>query len=852
VVVNTGGAAKWVALVVLALLVVGGGGAAWFFALGGQEFVRSKGWIAGGPGADSGGATGGTTSGESTGGGTGGTGGTGGSGGPVNNNNTPRTDTGGDTGGPLNPPPQKDDPQVAQRLSDLDSLLGGASTVADLDSVRTKLNQIKLDLSAASSKQREEVKRLEDRFTRQFALLASDNLFKRMEDGVSGYEAKKKSEIGAAIESLNLAIIARNEFKRIPIPPEVESQIKETRDTRLRQVEMATQEIESQLRAEIKELLERENPDYSEAEKKLELLEQLRLPPEESGAIRDQKAEIRTLNLLRQARNEIRSTTLKKAKTTLEDIVRRGLPKPLEDSFRKAQDELTKAISEAFDGFLGAADKAVAANDFSTARANHEKAETMSKEGLLVTRQTERFAEAKRAAEIRECLFKGESALAALNFNEAVKQLDEADRHIREAGVVKIADELRTQVAALRTRYDQDLEQHFTALLADAKAKLDANSFSEASKVLVQADELPLTSAQDNRLKTFKQQSQAALGDYVRQLVADIKDALEKGEFDRALTLLKESDALTPPDDLVDELKLLHQRFQVEATRRIKALLANIQTAIKSKRYSDAQQQLKDAARIPIADEQLIAERSKLDKLWLDTLTTDVDERLEKVDAMLDRDEFKEAKAALRATTPLATLDADLRIKLANRNEELARRVEARFADLLARASDATKAGTDDFKLADELLAQAGAMGEGEEKLLDQAQTVRWSEAGDARQKAFDDYMVRLFKQLEDLARQGKEAEGNKIVIKIEEWTSTLGPGRQAKLKQLKAELTGERADVRRDRLASKFPRLAKYFDARIIKLEQVMQVDEEITATYVTHDGKFAVIGTAGQNAFH
>jgi hypothetical protein len=145
---------------------VGGGGAAWFFALGGQEFVRSKGWIAGGPGADSGGATGGTTSGESTGGGTGGTGGTGGSGGPVNNNNTPRTDTGGDTGGPLNPPPQKDDPQVAQRLSDLDSLLGGASTVADLDSVRTKLNQIKLDLSAASSKQREEVKRLEDRFHR--------------------------------------------------------------------------------------------------------------------------------------------------------------------------------------------------------------------------------------------------------------------------------------------------------------------------------------------------------------------------------------------------------------------------------------------------------------------------------------------------------------------------------------------------------------------------------------------------------------------------------------------------------------------------------------------------------------
>ncbi len=852
VVVNTGGgAAKWVALIVLALLI--GGGAAWYFALGGQEFVRKQGWIAGGgPGSDTGGTTGGTTGSGSTGGASGGTGGTtGGTGGTVNNGNTPRTDTGGDTGGPLNPPPEKDDPQIAQRLADLNIALGGASTVAELDAARTKLNQIKFDLSSASSSQREEFNRQEARFKRQFALLASNELFKRMDDGVSGYESKKKSDVGAAIESLNLAIVARNEFKRVEVPPEVESEIKDRRDTRLRQVEMATQEIESQLRSDIKELLERENPDYSEAEKKLELLELLRLPADVSGAIRDQKAEVRTLNLLRQARNEIRTGTLKKAKTTLEDIVRRGLPKPLEESYRKAEAELTKAIADTFDGFLGAAQKALTANDYSTARASHEKAESMSKDGLLVTRQTERLAEAKRASDIRECLFKGESALVAMNFNEAVKQLDEADRHIREAGVVAIADELKTQVSSLRTRYDQELEQHFAALLADAKAKLDDKKFPEASKVLVQADDLPLTDEQENRLTTFKQQSQAALGDYVRQLVADIKDALDKGDFERALGLLKESDALSPPDDMVEELKSLHGRFQVEAEKRMKLLLATIQTAIKSKRYSDAQDQLKDAARIPITDEQLVAERTKLDKLWLETLTADVDDRLEKVDEMLDRDDFRQAKTALRSATPLATLDADLRIKLANRNEELARRIEAVFADLLARAADAMKPGTDNFKLADELLAQAGAMGEGEEKLLDQAQTVRWSEAGDARQKAFDDYMVRLFKQLEDLARQGKEAEGNKVVAKIEEWTSTLGPGRQSKLNQLKAELTGERADVRRDRLASKYPRLVKYFDARIIKLEQVMHVDEEIASTYVTHDGKFAAIGTAGGKVY-
>ncbi len=832
VVRDSGGAAKWVALLVLTLVV--GGAAAWYFVLGGQDYIRTQGWLAG---------TGGPPVNNSP----------GGNSGTANNGNnsgtigTPPANNPGDNSGPIDPPPAQDDPAIKRRLQDLEATLASASTASELEVARTKLAQIKLNESQASEAQRREIARLESNYEAQHALLNSVELFKRMNEGVDVYETNKRGDAKAAIEGLNRALTADEEFKKLNIPAEVETQIKTDKEATLGRLVRATQEIEGKLRSEISELLAGEAPDYEAADAKLEMLASIRLPGDVRASVREQRNEVRTQSLLKRARDEIRNKTYKTAKDTLQDILRMGVPASLSDRFRDANDELTTQVAAAFDGFLSAAEKAVGQNDYVAARASLEKADTLSREKLLDTPQTEKLVIAKFSTDIRACLFLGEGALSRLEFNEADKQLKEIDRLVREAGraegrdtgAVRIPQQLLDAAEQLKQRFDTQLEGHFAGLLEKAGQLLGEKNFSDGSQVLVDAADLPLTKDQQDRLDEFNRQSESALAEYVRSLVAEIEQALNANEFDKAMVALKKTEALTVPDDLRGKLSELDTRFKVEAVKRLRDLLADAEAAIRSKRYEDARKQLASAGKIPVSDEELITRRTATEKSWLDTLTADVEERLGRVASLTDEEKFKEARTTLDAAVPLARLDSSLAISLRNSREELDRRIAAKFGDFLARANDACD--SDDFKLADERLAQAAAMAS--ESLLSNEQVIELSKAQDSRNSKLGAYLSRLFKELEGHAKQGQEQAGNAVVEKIQEWAHTLDASGQANLNRLKGELEGEPRDARRDRLPDRW---RMYFDDRYTKLEQVIELRESITSLFSSPDGKFGIAGTA------
>ena len=788
------------------LLLLLGGTAGWYFGLGGKDFVAKQGWLAGDSGQNTG-DTGGTTT---NGGGTGGT-----------------TTNGGGTGGTTTP--DEDHPMIKTRLEALSLALANATTLEDLLDAKEKLMLVESEVERlGSTRQKEEFRQLRITFDRSYTVLTSQSLFGKIAAAVRTYGEKKAKDIPGAIAALNDALAAGEALSKLTFAEDMPSMIKDDREFHVTLLRDSYNEFVAARKKVIEALVADEL--YDDAVKELLVLESLHMPTEDLNAVQQQRLEIHCKDRHIRARVEIRDRAFENAIKTIEDLEKYGVPESMKKEHEAVVAALAAGINAAFDEYMANAAKAAAKHDFVDAKSAFDRAFSLPRRS---TDQTLRLSTARYSVNVQEALHLAGTTLAAGDFNGARAHLANAEKLLQGAGEIKVEKGLQDAYAALQTKFTADLESRFSELLAAADAAIKAKDFAGAGKNLAAADKLPLDDAQQKRLDAFVAESESALSDYVRGLIAEIERALQDGDFEAAQAALDQTSSLAVPPDMQEKLKTLSENVAKEAVRRHSELLEVAKKATQDKRYKAAQEALAKAKAIP-AGTDAEKRREDLAKVWNDVLTADVNSRLKSAMDLLNADDFEGSRKELDDAAAIA-LTEELGIIVGNKRKTWEERLEAKFSELLTSAID--YCGRNLFKTADALLEEAAKL-----TYKDQARLLRLSQATDARDTARDAYIEKLFKDLEKAVSNGNESEGNAIIEKLESMSQYLGPGRQKRLSNARTSLTGESPEARFARLPA---HLKKWANNDYTKVEQSFGVNEPVSAIFATADGKWAAAGT-------
>lgn len=835
--------------VLLLMIIVGGGGAAWYFTLGpgAQKDNKSDQPIAASNDAAN------TSSGNTTANSAGNTGTVGTDAGPVDGDTSDdggtvdggTTDVSADDGGAIDdgsvdgtelPPPEEiDDPTVAGYLGGAETSITNANTLADLDPVKRKLDQAWLVIKQGkgSEKQRAEFDKLKAQYDQQRAYLGATESFTKIDSALASFEEKRGDDNGSAIDFLNAAVKERDRLLALVVPEAVKELVDDERDANVERVNDALGSFWSELDKEATRLLDQNQ--FDAAASALAEMERIENTPEALAGVRDRRKVVQIRGLHKSILDDLDIPDFKDAASLVKKAEEIGVPESLKTAHAQVKAAMTSKIEETVQSYLTDAKAGVTAEDFIAARNALDAATELPEK---TPEQKTQVADMVFFVTLSEQLLNADKAIQADSFKEARKQLDEAKLTLDGAQNRTVPQELKERYTTLTGDFDTQLSSRFEELLSAAKSKLEDREFEAASESMNDADKLPLTTAQRERLDTFKADSQIALDEFVRELITKIEKALDDNEFDKAQTALATADALPVPDDLKTKLDELRGRFATEAVKRHGELLATARSALELKKWIDSRAALDAALKIPVA-ESLAKDAENLNAEYMTALEAEVAKFFEAGDKLLEEGKFHDARLSIESAASLP-LNDDLDRQVKRRLKLVADALEAHFAEQLRKAGEATDAKL--FRTAETILDDVEALED-----LTQPQMIRLSDAQDKYKKAIEAYQDDLFKDLKKAVDKGDEKEGNEIVNKLEK-LGFLDPGEQSKLRTLKAALVGETDSARVARL----PRHLKVlWNDRNCKAEQLITIGEEVTALNVTSDGKYAVAGTASGRVF-
>ena len=845
--VPAGGGGSKVAIVILVLLLLGGGGAAgWYFTLGpgANPGKGNQPIIAGDDGNaepndssntdasnDDGSSDDASSDDGSSDGGPADAGSDDGSSDDGGSDDGSSDDGGSDGGITTTPPPEKDDPLVAQALTTAGAAITNANSLADLESAKKQLDRAKMEISKASAKQRAEFEALDARYRRQFAYLAASEGFDKIRTALETFEEKRGVDTPAAIAALNEAIDERDRLAKLNVPPEAEALVAQDRDALTEKVDTALTEYWEELDASASRL--ESEQQYDEAASILEDMESISASPEEIADVSRRRRVLQIRGIHKVIKDALAIPDFKQAIDQIQKAEEITIPEELKTEHAKVVASVGTAIEGKLAGYLTAAKDAADRGEFE--QALNERDAALDLPGRT-GEQTSRIADITVYIELSELTLAAENATAASKFNDAKVKLDEGAEKIASSADRKLPQALILRYNKVAADFETQLATRFNGLIESAKANIDKKDFEAASIDITTAEKLPLNTKQQDELKQFKTTNELALSEYVSTLISEIEAALDNNDFETASTKLQLVKTLKVPFDQEERLAAVDKRYGTEAVKRHSELLETARTALDKRDYEDARAALDAALIIPVVG-TAADKANELDKEYFTLLGGDVASRIEKSDQLLEDDEFNKAKTELDNAARLPLPD-DLRRQVKRKLEVWAEAVENQLTQLLKDAAESRDAGL--FTPAERLIDEAY------ELPLDSDQAVRVSKAEDELEAAVSSYKDKLFKDLEDAVKKGLEKDGKRIVEKLRALNP--GPSEQLRIKRLETSLTGESDSDRYKRL----PRhLRTAWQDKFCKAEQLINVGEEISALAVSPDGKFAAVGTSSGRVF-
>jgi predicted Ser/Thr protein kinase len=821
------GSGGLVAALVLIIGLMGGGGfAGWYFTLGpGAPKANNAPIIAGGDNRDN------TTP-------------------PANENRAPDNAppaNNGNGGTPANnapdnrppdngepPPPQDtDDPALAGYLGGAMTSITDANTVQDLDAVKRKLDQAWLVIKAGggSAKQRDEYNLLKNRFEQQRSYLSATEGFERLRRALAGFEEKRGSDRAAAIALLNTAIKERDALIKLDVSGEAEALVATERDALIESANNALGELWTELESEARRLEEKKQ--YSEALAILDEMASINHTPEELQQVESSRQNLRVLEIHKTVRANLQTRQFQDAIDQLEKARLLGIPEHLQPDQDSLAAAVYKAIADALDVHMQAAVDAADKGDFNAARNERDAALAIPGQS---SEQKVAVADVAFYIDLSEQVVAAEQAVAGSRFSDSAAALDKADQLVGSAGDRVVPPGLVSRLKQARADHERDLAGRFNELLAAAEAAMKVNDFSSAGRNLNSANDLPLNKTQREQLEKFREQNQAALADFVRELVGEIEKALDANNFEAARDNLDAAEALPIPPDLKEKLDTLGARFASEAVKRHGELLDAARTALAARDYNATRTALSNAREIPVAP----SEQQKTELLedeYKKLLTAEFTGYLDAAEKASKEENFKDAKSELDKASSLP-LEDDLDRRYKNALERWRKAVDDKLNQLLLSAREACD---------NELFASAeGYIKEAEELPYNQDQQVAISITRDYLKAALAKYKDKLFRRLEDAAKKGQEKEGLRVAELLQR--QPLDDGDKFRLKQLLETLTGESSTERYNRLPS---HLKKLWGDTTYQPEQLISLGEEISSVAVTPDGKFGAAATVSGKVY-
>ena len=741
----------------------------------------------------------------------------------ANSNTQPDNGNGSETG--PGPGVELEDEAITKQLTDANSIVTSATTLVELEKAKNTLASIKIEYGRLSEGQRTEYDRIRTRFDQRLALYTARELNDQVQVGVAKATGIWPTDLNAGISALNRAIDAKNKLDAMALPTEVEQALKDERKTQADAVAAALQVAREVVFDDAIKLAKAGN--YDEADSRMASYERIHLSDEVALEVAGLRASFQVRALILRADAQLDLNGFAKAGKAIDEADAKATTEDLRGEVKQARGRVTAAVAGAFDKHMSAVDTAVSANEFETARNEIDRAQELP---LLSTDQLVQLATRTFMVNVSSHIAKVESAIDVDAFNEAAESLAAADKEIADGANKTLPADTTTRLETVRSLFASKLQSRFASLLETARANLTDSKFAEAAANVGAAAKLPLNETQRSTLDKFRDQNKQALESYVASLIADIEKALDANDFEGARLKLEEEKSLPVPDDLKLKLEELRARFATAALTRYADLLASANSALENKRYEAARKALDELVSIPVDDEHR-EKATALDKQYWDDLTADVTAYLAAVDKKLEDEDFESAKTELDAAEALplsAELERKVKLKRTKWEEELETTFAAKLANAIKSCSNKL------FKTGGKMLKEA-------EKLpLTQAQLLRLSDAQDAHKKALNAHIDTLFKQLEKYIATGKEREGKIIANKLDRLVISLT--HQMKLKRLRNALTGESSSNRLKRLPD---RLRNWYGDSVCSSEQLMSLGEEVSALYVSPDGKFAAAGT-------
>ena len=733
-------------------------------------------------------------------------------------------------------PPRQDDRVFQGRLDAAQTAFAASGSLAELHVVGQTLEELSLQLGVASQAQRDLYHDLKKRYDDQFALHSAREGVEAVTAGLTSYRKLRGNDYPRALQALNGALEAGERMGKLSLSPGVEKLVGESRATALGELARETAALDKAISDESAEFEAQKK--YDKADETLARLSGLKLDPQRLEQLKNKRwdLQVRALHAAIDSRLEVAKTEdkqYKEADKLVGELEVLGVPPHLKSAHEPAVRAVRDAVARRFGELLLQAAGAAEKGEFPQARGLLKRAGDdlpLNRDQYVIHGNEVFYLGVKE--QIHLCRTKVDQG----EFNEALAHAQEARKRIDDPGEREVPPELVKAGNEARAYFEAKREERFAELMKAAEAAMTEKAFDEAGRNIQAASEMPLTPKMSDTLEDFAAKNKQALAQYVEEQLGNVADALEKGNFDAASEAMGRVEALKAAGESGARLEELRTKFRQEAATRHAAQLAEGDNALDQKRYPAVRSALAAMKKIPVEDEARREEERKLGERYLNVLGSDVEARLKQAAGHMDANRFKEARSAIADTEKIA-VEGDMRESVKVKNAELDARIQNTLAGLLREAEEARSVF--DFDESSEKLAQARDMAE----VLTSAQLEQILAAEVQSKKDFAAWVESLFKRLEGCVKEGNEAEGAKLVKRLEGLRESLSAGDRERLRRLFIALTGESETDRYNRMPAHLQKLA---GDRYVKSEQHYALGDRVTALHASDDGRFGAAGTS------
>ncbi|MHC4841241.1 MAG: WD40 repeat domain-containing protein, partial [Planctomycetota bacterium] len=293
----------------------------------------------------------------------------------------------------------------------------------------------------------------------------------------------------------------------------------------------------------------------------------------------DAELQVQFDNLLEAARSELASQDFEGASLT----ITKANNLPLSQDQRTSLEEFSQENRKAFESFvselLAAITKALEENDFESARLKLEQAESLSMpEDLAATLEDLKKDFNKEAVNRHTALLNdAKAALDSKRYSDARAALD-------EAASIPVDAERKNKEADYNTRYTDDLNADVAAMLVEFDGFLESGKFSDASESLNAAEALPLDSELKRKVKLKREKWDAELEQVFVDKLKSAEEARDEKKFRSGSRILKEAEALPLGQAQLERLSKAEDAHKKALGSHINALFKQLEGHVKAGR----------------------------------------------------------------------------------------------------------------------------------------------------------------------------------------------------------------------------------------------------------------------------